>query len=193
MRKPILAALLFSVLAMSTLPTARASGENYRYFVYAANYNDNSVSAYSANADTGVLTQLPGSPYAAGQYPASVTATADGECIYVTNQGDGTVSAYAVDQESGALTEIAGSPFESGNWPTALASDTGGAFLYVANSLVGNLKNVRGYTIDSSTGALAAVAGNPFDSGDNTMGIAVVRVAAGPPGHRANTEGVDSR
>ncbi len=181
MRKPILAALLFSVLAMSTLPTARASGENYRYFVYAANYNDNSVSAYSANADTGVLTQLPGSPYAAGQYPASVTATADGECIYVTNQGDGTVSAYAVDQESGALTEIAGSPFESGNWPTALASDTGGAFLYVANSLVGNLKNVRGYTIDSSTGALAAVAGNPFDSGDNTMGIAVVRVAAGPP------------
>ena len=181
MRKPILAALLFSVLAMSTLPTARASGENYRYFVYAANYNDNNVSAYSANADTGVLTQLPGSPYAAGQYPASVTATADGECIYVTNQGDGTVSAYAVDQESGALTEIAGSPFESGNWPTALASDTGGAFLYVANSLVGNLKNVRGYTIDSSTGALAAVAGNPFDSGDNTMGIAVVRVAAGPP------------
>ncbi|MEA4883989.1 MAG: beta-propeller fold lactonase family protein, partial [Clostridia bacterium] len=379
MRKRILAALLFSVLAMSALPTARASGENYRYFIYAANYNDNNVSAYSANADTGVLTQLPGSPYAAGQYPASVTATAGGEYIYVTNQGDGTVSAYAVDQESGALTEIAGSPFststyededhspepvasvvspdggrlyvanrynnnikvfaigssgalssegymidfngvstplancsvavhpsgrylyaanmhsrsisafntdtlqrlpnspfdtgvcprsvavhpggqllyaanwgeetitgywigetdgslspvagspfatvgddptallilgdtlyvtngyshniavyaidtatgalteiagspfESGNWPNALASDTGGAFLYVVNSLVGNVKNVRGYTIDSSTGALAAVAGNPFDSGDYTMGIAVVRVAAGSP------------
>ncbi len=379
MRKRILAALLFSVVAVSMLPTARASGENYRYFVYVANYNDNNVSAYSANADTGVLTQLPGSPFAAGQYPASVTATADGEYIYVTNQGDGTVSAYAVDQESGALTEIAGSPyststyddedhspepvasvispdggrlyvanrynnnikvfaigsggalssegymidfngvstplancsvavhpsgrylyaanmhsrsisafntdtlqrlpnspfdtgvcprsvavhpggqflyaanwgeetitgywigetdgslspvagspfatvgddptallilgdtlyvtngyshniavyaidtatgalreiagspFESGNWPNALAIDAGGAFLYVANSLVGNLKNVRGYTIDSSTGALTAVAGNPFDSGDNTMGIAVVRVAAGPP------------
>ncbi len=378
MRKRILVTLLFSVLAVSMLPTARASGENYRYFVYAANYNDNNVSAYSANADTGALTQLPGSPYAAGQYPSSVTATADGKRIYVTNQGDGTVSGYSVNHQSGALTPLSGgpyststyddedhspepvasivspdggrlyvanryndnikvfaigaggalssegymidfngvstpwancsvdvhpsgrylyaanqnsrsisafntdtlqrlpdspfdtgttprsvavhpggkllyaanwgegtitgywinetdgslspvagspfstvgddptallilrdtlyvangyshniavyaidiatgalteiveSPFESGMWPNALASDPEGAFLYLTNSLVGNMKNVRGYTIDASTGALTAVAGNPFDSGNCTMGIAVVRVTAGP-------------
>ena len=378
MRKRILVTLLFFVLAVSMLPTARASGENYRYFVYAANHNDNSVSAYSANADTGALTELPGSPYAAGQYPSSVTATADGKRIYVTNQGDGTVSGYSVNHQSGALTplsgspyststyddedhspepvasvvspdggrlyvanryndnikvfaigaggalssegymidfngvstpwancsvdvhpsdrylyaanqnsrsisafntdtlqrlpdspfdtgttprsvavhsdgkllyaanwgeetitgcwinetngslspvadspfstvgddptallilrdtlyvangyshniavyaidiatgaltEIVGSPFESGMWPTALAGDPEGAFLYLTNSLVGNMRNVRGYTIDASTGALTAVAGNPFDSGDCTMGIAVVRVTVGP-------------
>jgi 6-phosphogluconolactonase (cycloisomerase 2 family) len=41
-------------------------------FAYAANQNSNNVSVYSINATTGALTQVPGSPFAAGVNPRGV-------------------------------------------------------------------------------------------------------------------------
>jgi 6-phosphogluconolactonase (cycloisomerase 2 family) len=44
-----------------------------------------------------------------------------------------------------------------------------GSFLYVAN---GGSNNVSAFTINSSTGVLAAVAGSPFSAGTTPSGIA---------------------
>jgi 6-phosphogluconolactonase (cycloisomerase 2 family) len=43
-------------------------------YLYVANYRSNDVSAYSINS-TGALTELPGSPYAVGSFPADLVAT----------------------------------------------------------------------------------------------------------------------
>jgi hypothetical protein len=45
-------------------------------FAYVANQFSNDVSAYTINATTGALTPVPGSPFAAGAFPVSVTTTA---------------------------------------------------------------------------------------------------------------------
>jgi hypothetical protein len=45
-------------------------------FAYVANQFSNDVSAYAIDATTGALTPVPGSPFAAGSFPISVTTTA---------------------------------------------------------------------------------------------------------------------
>ena len=45
-------------------------------FAYVTNASDSTISAYTINATTGALTPVPGSPFAAGWGPISVTTTA---------------------------------------------------------------------------------------------------------------------
>ena len=71
-----------------------------------------SVSAYTIDGTTGVLTQIPGSPFPAGQNSHSVVADPTGQFLYVANHDSNDVSAYIIDGTSGALTPIAGSPLQ---------------------------------------------------------------------------------
>src|SRR5688572_13103147 len=57
-------------------------------FAYVANNglnNIESVSAYSINRTTGLLTPLTGSPYSAGHTPISLAVRPDGKFLYVVN------------------------------------------------------------------------------------------------------------
>jgi Lactonase, 7-bladed beta-propeller len=71
-------------------------------FVYVTNLSSNNVSAYAINASTGALTQLTGSPFAAGYQPSGVAIDSSGKFLYVANNGSisghysGNVSAYAI-------------------------------------------------------------------------------------------------
>jgi hypothetical protein len=75
------------------------------------------------------LTQVPGSPYAAGTVPNTVAVDPSGKFVYVANEcavdfcasGIGSVSAYAINSASGALTPVIGSPFAAGVRPKSLA------------------------------------------------------------------------
>ncbi len=49
--------------------------DSSRKFLYVANYRSNDVSAYSINAATGMLTELPGSPFAVGSFPEGMVTT----------------------------------------------------------------------------------------------------------------------
>ena len=73
------------------------------------------------------------------------------------------VSGYTINATTGALTAIAGSPFPAGSAPRSVAVDPTGKFAYVANSgsLSSDDRNVSGYTINATTGALTAIAGSP--------------------------------
>ena len=62
---------------------------------YVANADSNTASTYSIGAN-GVLTPVPGSPFAAGTKPYSVTVNPAGTFAYVANVGDGTISAYSI-------------------------------------------------------------------------------------------------
>ena len=100
-------------------------------FVFVANQGSNSISVFSVDGSTGLLTEITGSPFATAAGPSGLAMT--GNTLFVANQGAGTVSVYTVDQASGNLTQAAGSPFAAGTSPTALDVDSSGKFLYVAD------------------------------------------------------------
>jgi DNA-binding beta-propeller fold protein YncE len=87
-----------------------------------ANSQSNDIYAYAINALTGALTPAAGSPFAAGNGPASMTVTANGEFAYVVNYNDNTVSAYGITAATGALTPVAGSPFATGAGPASVVT-----------------------------------------------------------------------
>lgn len=105
----------------------------------------NSVLAYSRNPTTGVLTQMPGSPFPTGgtgffnsteglgpdDHDQEIVATPDRRFIYVVNQGSNSIAGFAI-QANGSLTAVPGSPFPSGGVePASIGLD--GYLLFVAN------------------------------------------------------------
>src|SRR3984893_8329454 len=127
-------------------------------FLFTANVNSNSVSAFTINLNTGILTPVAGSPFAAGASPQSV-AIQHGKFLYVPNGNGASVSAYAINTKTGALLEVGGSPFPTGSVPAAVV--TKNSFLFVGNSAD---KTVSQYSIDPTTGVLTQIAA-PFPTG----------------------------
>jgi 6-phosphogluconolactonase (cycloisomerase 2 family) len=107
----------------------------------------------------GVLTAVPGSPFATPAAPHFVSIEGGGRFVYVAH--DTTISSYAINADTGALNPISG-PIAAGNYPESLAVDDSGRCLYAANN---GSNTVSAYTINSVTGALAAAVGSPFATG----------------------------
>jgi len=137
------------------LPTAvnvLASGA----YVYVTAY-DSSVTPYAgyvfafAVGSGGVLTAVPGSPFAAGDQPSAIASDAKSAYVYVTDSVRGDVLGYAVGS-TGTLTTLSGSPFPAGNGPSGIAVDPTYAYAYVTNSTDAT---VTAYSI--SSGALTRI------------------------------------
>lgn len=137
-------------------------------FVLVANQGSNSISVYSVDSSTGLLTEITGSPFATAAGPSGAVMT--GSTLFVANQGAGTVSVYTVDATSGSLTQAAGSPFAAGTSPTALDVDSSGKFLYVADQAT---NSVLAFSIGSS-GQLASISGSPIAAGTAPVNVRVV-------------------
>jgi 6-phosphogluconolactonase len=120
-----------------------------------------SVSAYLINHSTGALTQVRGSPFAAGSSSLRITVDPSGRFVYVTNYGSANVSAFSIGK-AGALTPIAGSPFATGSGPIGVAVDPSGQFLYVANN---GSNDISAFSIDTDNGSLMPIGGSPFSAG----------------------------
>ena len=96
-----------------------------RAFLYAANIQEGTISAFTADDVTGVLTPIDGSPYASGTsvggLATSVTFTNSGSYfLYASDPQANTITAYTIDGHTGALSPVAGSPFTAGNSPGLL-------------------------------------------------------------------------
>jgi 6-phosphogluconolactonase len=90
---------------------------------------------------------------------------------YVSNYGDGTVSMYSVSPTNGALTALAGSPLVVGNASSQLSEikiDPSHQFLYVISH---GSDQVYAFVINPTTGALTAVAGSPFATGQQPQSM----------------------
>ncbi len=102
-----------------------------------------------------------------------ITPAPPASFVYVTEPGANAVAVYAAGS-NGSLTPVAGSPFAAGIQPLAVVVHPSGRLLFSANSGGPSLAGtVSAFTIDSATGALTAVAGSPFATGDPAMAIAV--------------------
>ena len=144
-------------------------------FVYVTNANStsNNISAYAINS-TGALTQISGSPFQAGNDTRAVAIDRTGKFLYAANATSNDVSAYTINAATGVLTQIMNSPFAlppGASVPQSIAVDPATKFVFVGSSAA---SNVSAFTINATTGALAAVTGSPFaDPGGSNYGIAV--------------------
>ena len=108
-------------------------------FLFAGNGGSDNVSAFSIDPLTGILTTVPGSPFAtggvAGLNGMSLTVTPDEKFLIVANGSSLNITVFSI-AANGALSPVAGSPFASGaGGPLASAKVTSdGKFLAVSSS-----------------------------------------------------------
>jgi 6-phosphogluconolactonase (cycloisomerase 2 family) len=88
-------------------------------YLYVANNTDSTISAYNVNASSGALTEMNGSPFAAGAAPWYLAVDPLGKFLYATNPASNTITGYTI-ASSGTLTQFVGSPASAGTQPVVL-------------------------------------------------------------------------
>jgi YVTN family beta-propeller protein len=151
-------------------------------YLYIANFNSNTLSAYSINTSTGALAKI-GSAVTVGSNPLGIVIDHTGQFLYVANDGDATISAFSINSSTGALTPLSTPTFAVGDsLPQLMTIDPTNTVLYVANG--GDLTNpgtVSAFTIGTgvNAGLLTPVSGSPFGAG---LGVSPNSVAIDPSG-----------
>jgi len=132
-------------------------------FVYVAMTSTNQVAAFSIASPSGVLTPVPGSPFAAGSGPSALATfnnESNGYFLYVSNTTGGTISGYSINSTTGALTSLAGSPFAIA--AESIVTDISAGHLYAYGASASGMPAGTGmmaFSIDPSTGALTQIGG----------------------------------
>jgi 6-phosphogluconolactonase (cycloisomerase 2 family) len=135
------------------------------HFLYVANTIDNTLSVLAIASTTGALSTVPGSPYATGTSPVSVTVALGGGYLYIANQGTGNVTAYAISS-NGALTTVTDSPFSVTADPTSITLDASGTFLFEIDQTA---KTVTEYPVTATTGSSGTAIVGSLGTSVNTV------------------------
>lgn len=138
---------------------------SYPRFAYLAN-SDGTTSAFTIEADSGYLRH--DGYVLSGDKPSGIASTWRG-FVYVADNGDGHVFGYKRAQD-GRLVPIAGSPFECCATCRDIAIDAAGKFAYV---LDGHHWDVKGFSINASTGALTPLSQSPVPAGEVSSSITI--------------------
>jgi hypothetical protein len=134
-------------------------------FLYAAASNDlassiEGVAVFSIDEMTGVLTEVPGSPFSTGSYgtPGNIVLDPYG-FLYVTlsNPPDGQdyIAGFSVNTSTGGLTPVAGSPFAVSPLVFSdIALDLSGQWLFAGAPP----ETIQEFQVNTFTGALTPMA-----------------------------------
>lgn len=128
-----------------------------------------SISAFTLDLSTGVLTPVTGSPYA---IPVVNNITVDSQSQYLMVTESAGIAVYPiVNTATGVLNaSIAGSPFATGTNPYSVSVDLTDQFVYVGND---GSANISQFTFNPTTGVLTSVAGSPVAAGANPDFVAI--------------------
>ena len=153
-------------------------------YLYVAIPGLNEIVVYREDPNSGILTQLAGSPITAGSAVQSLVIHPSNKFMYAANTGDspGDISLFTISP-GGAINEVTPRT-PAGTAPTVLAMDPAGTFLYVGNSGSGN---VSVFSINAKTGLLSEIVGSPF-----AMGLSPLNLAVSPAGGFLYVTGVGS-
>ena len=149
-------------------------------FSAVVNFNDNTVSVYSVDQETGVFTQVTGSPFSTGPLPIGIafSPVASGNLFAaIPNNNNSTVSVYSVNQTTGVFTTVG--TFGTGTLPQAIAFSpiaSGNLFAAVVND---SDNTVSVYMVNQTTGAFTQVPGSPFVTGLAPQTVAFSPVVSG--------------
>jgi 6-phosphogluconolactonase len=156
---------LILVFVVASIASCIGCSKTASHYVYATIPAANQVKAYREDPNSGVLTEIQGSPYPVGDGAYSAVLHPSGKFLYVANPGqlENDISLFTI-ASNGALTEVTPrTPVGiNASQPAFLAMDPGGSYLYVANTLS---FNISVFSIDSSNGALTQLANSPFAVG----------------------------
>ena len=139
-------------------------------FLYVSNNQDvlGTISGYTINSSTGVLTPISGSPFPTmvNGGPIGLTMHPNGKFLYAALAGQGVpnnqIVAESIDATTGALSPVIGSPFATGSQPSWVAINPAGTFLYSAN--VGD-NTISAFSVNASSGRIRQVSGSPYFAG----------------------------
>jgi 6-phosphogluconolactonase len=153
-------------------------------FVYVVNQTAGTVSGFTLDHTTGILTPVgtavsptPTCPTTSSCNPVSLAINTAGTFLFVLNQGSTTTAAsiavFSIDTTRGLLSAIPGSPFSFASLvapnPQFLAMTPNGSVFYVSNGASGT---ISAFSIGAS-GAPAEIAGSPFTAGASIAGLAI--------------------
>src|SRR5260370_4662799 len=172
------ALLLFLVLA--SIAGFPGCGSTSSHYVYATIPVASQIVAYREDPNSGVLTQISGSPYSVGEGARSLVIHPSGKFLYVANPGQGgtaenDISMFTIASD-GTLTEATTrtSVAPAASVPQLLVMDSARAFLYVMNT---GSDNISVFSIDSGSGALTQGTGSPFCLGAPRLNMVLAAAA----------------
>jgi 6-phosphogluconolactonase len=87
-------------------------------FLFATNFMDNTVSAFTIDGTSGALTAVSGSPFPTGPDPFVMAVNASSTLLFIVNANSTSISAYTIGS-TGALTTVA--PLNGGGGGNGLA------------------------------------------------------------------------
>jgi hypothetical protein len=172
----------FSTLPASLEPQNMAMDGLGRFLYVGEDSGDHSgafVVGYAVSS-AGVLTEIPGSPFnipiweMQGEPSGNYLLGISGKTQFLFGADDKSLYVYNIDQTTGALSAVVGSPFPTVYTPfnfTVQPTATNGEFIYsfgFDDSGVGT-NPIEGYQLNTTTGALTAVAGSPFNGLSSTV------------------------
>jgi 6-phosphogluconolactonase len=138
-------------------------------FLIASNHSDPSggnYSVFSIDSNSGVLTQVSGSPFTIGTNtgPEQIVFNSGGSVLYAALSNSQQVNALNFNSTTGVFTAVQGAPYPAQSMPTSLALLSSGQFLYAGNNGAGTVSQ---YSINTTTGALTP--GNVTQVGNPTF------------------------
>jgi len=156
------------VFVVASIVACVGCGTTSNHYLYASLPAANQIIAYREDPDSGVLTQIAGSPYSVGDGVHSLALHPSGKFLYAANPGaagsaESDISLFTI-ASNGVLTEVfpRTSIAPNASLPQILLVDSAGAFLYSGNA---GSSNISVFSIDSGTGALTPVPNSPFSIG----------------------------
>lgn len=116
----------------------------YKYFVYVANYSDSTISSFSMNRETGILTPI--ETTASEGNPISLAVSPNGDKLYVAKANSNNLQVFTINKTNGALV-----PFQSvlanNSTQSSVAVSPDGRFVYLTSySGIGNIYSVSALT-----------------------------------------------
>jgi len=161
--------------------SATATSSSTNAFLYATNFNDGTVSAFTRNTTTGALGFIAKQSAGATSGPAGVAVPIQNDLVFVANAADGNLYEYLIgsDGNIGNIGKVS-----SGTTPQLVATDETGNFVYVTNAGSRTVSEFQINSDDSLTSidTLMGFTGQPFGIvthpsagfayvGDNTAGL----------------------
>ncbi|MGA9543550.1 MAG: beta-propeller fold lactonase family protein [Candidatus Sulfotelmatobacter sp.] len=137
-------------------------------YLYVMNTASDNISVFSIDSGTGVLTQVPNSPFFIGLTPLNMVLTPTGNFLYVSVAGGQIGTAYGsilgFSVSSGAL-QLLNPPLTSADGvnPNGLAIDPSGSHMYVANTQSNSISIFAISPTNTPPGTLQEVIGSPLE------------------------------